>query len=187
MALLGIYTILAAIFKSYIQPIIVMIAIPFGLVGAVIGHWALGFDVSLLSMFGMVALAGIVVNDSLVLLDLVNVRIRSGDDAHAAAEAGARGRFRAIVLTTVTTVAGMSPLLIEQSFQAQFLKPMAVSIAFGLMFATMLTLLLVPCLYLIGNDVRRGLHWLTTGQHLGAEAVEPPRPGPETEVPEDGD
>ena len=189
MALLGIYTILAAIFRSYIQPIIVMIAIPFGLVGAVIGHWVLGFDVTLLSMFGMVALTGIVVNDSLVLLDLVNVRVRNGDDAHAAAEAGARGRFRAIVLTTVTTVAGMSPLLIEPSFQAQFLKPMAVSIAFGLMFATMLTLLVVPCLYLIGNDVRRGLHWLTTPQQLGAEDATATKPGPgtEVEIPKDGD
>ena len=157
MALLGIYTILAAVFKSYLQPIIVMVAIPFGLIGAVIGHWLLGFDVTLLSMFGMVALAGIVVNDSLVLIDMVNNRIRSGDSVHAAVAAGARGRFRAIVLTTVTTAAGMTPLLMERSFQAQFLKPMAVSIAFGLMFATLLTLLVVPCLYLIGNDVGRVL------------------------------
>ena len=169
LALLGIYTILAAIFKSYIQPLIVMIAIPFGLIGAVIGHWILGFDVTLLSMFGMVALAGIVVNDSLVLLDLVNVRIRSGDGVHAAAETGARGRFRAIILTTITTVAGMTPLLMERSFQAQFLKPMAVSIAFGLMFATMLTLLVVPCLFLIGNDVRRVIHWQFTGKWVAPE------------------
>jgi len=173
MALLGIYTILAAIFRSYIQPIIVMVAIPFGLIGAVIGHWALGFEVTLLSMFGMVALAGIVVNDSLVLLDLVNVRIRGGDGVHAAAEAGARGRFRAIVLTSVTTVAGMTPLLMERSFQAQFLKPMAVSIAFGLMFATMLTLLVVPCLFLIGNDLRRVIHWQITGKWVPPEDLPP--------------
>jgi len=171
LALLGIYTILAAIFRSYTQPVIVMVAIPFGLIGAVIGHWLLGFDVTMLSMFGMVALAGIVVNDSLVLLDLVNVRIRSGDGVHAAAEAGAKGRFRAIVLTTVTTVAGMSPLLLERSFQAQFLKPMAVSIAFGLLFATMLTLLVVPCLFLIGNDIRRALRWLATGRWVSPEDV----------------
>lgn len=176
MALLGIYTILAAIFRSYVQPIIVMVAIPFGLIGAVIGHWILGFDLTLLSMFGMVALAGIVVNDSLVLIDLVNVRIRSGDGVHQAAEAGARGRFRAIILTTITTVVGMSPLLMERSFQAQFLKPMAVSIAFGLMFATMLTLLVVPCLYLIGNDLRRALRWLITGQWVSPEDVLPVGP-----------
>jgi len=173
MALLGIYTILATIFKSYIQPLIVMIAIPFGLIGAVIGHWILGFDVTLLSMFGMVALAGIVVNDSLVLLDLVNVRIRSGDGVHEAAQAGARGRFRAIILTTVTTVAGMTPLLMERSFQAQFLKPMAVSIAFGLMFATMLTLIVVPCLFLIGNDIRRVIHLQLTGQWVSPEDLPP--------------
>ncbi len=171
MALLGIYTILAAIFRSYIQPIIVMVAIPFGLIGAVIGHWLLGFNVSLLSLFGMVALAGIVVNDSLVLLDLVNVRIRAGDTVHAAAETGARGRFRAIILTTVTTAAGMTPLLMERSFQAQFLKPMAISIAAGLVFATMLTLLVVPCLFLIGNDIRRVIRWLVDGQWVSPEAV----------------
>jgi len=171
LALVGIYTILAAIFRSYVQPAIVMVAIPFGLIGAVIGHWVLGFDVTLLSMFGMVALTGIVVNDSLVLLDLVNVRIRSGHGVHAATEAGARGRFRAIILTTITTVAGISPLLMERSFQAQFLKPMAVSIAFGLLFATLLTLLVVPCLFLIGNDVRRVLRWLTTGRWVGPEEV----------------
>ena len=115
-------------------------------------------------MFGMVALAGIVVNDSLVLLDLVNVRVRAGDPVHLAAETGARGRFRAIILTTVTTVVGMTPLLMEPSFQAQFLKPMAISIAAGLVFATMLTLLVVPCLFLIGNDIRRVVRWLTDGQ-----------------------
>ena len=174
-ALLGIYTVLATIFRSYSQPVIVMVAIPFGLIGAVIGHWLLGLEVTLLSMFGMVALTGIVVNDSLVLLDLVNRRIRKGVKVHDAAEAGARGRFRAIILTTITTVVGMTPLLMEQSFQAQFLKPMAVSIAFGLSFATMLTLLVVPCLFLAGNDLRRALRWLRTGQWVAPEDVLPPR------------
>jgi multidrug efflux pump subunit AcrB len=164
MALLGIYTILAAIFRSYLQPLIVMVAIPFGLIGAVIGHWIMGFDITLLSMFGMVALAGIVVNDSLVLLDLVNLHVRDGKSVFEAARLGARNRFRAILLTTITTVAGMAPLLAERSFQAQFLKPMAVSITFGLSFATILTLVIVPCLYLIGNDLRRVGRWLWHGE-----------------------
>jgi len=158
LALLGIYTVLAATFRSYTQPAIIMLAIPFGLVGAVVGHWLLGFDVTLLSVFGMVALGGIVVNDSLVLIDTVNRRVRAGDSPRAAVEAGAIRRFRPILLTTVTTVMGMGPLLFEQSFQAQFLKPMVISIAFGLSFATLLTLIAVPCLYMIGQDVARVLH-----------------------------
>ncbi len=173
LALLGIYTVLAAIFRSYTQPAIVMVAIPFGLVGAVIGHWILGFDVTLLSMFGMVALTGIVVNDSLVLIDQVNRRVRDGETLIQAAERGARDRFRPIVLTTATTVGGIAPLLAEQSFQAQFLKPMAVAIAFGLLFATALTLLVVPCLLLIGNDLRRIVAWVLTGRFPAPEDVLP--------------
>ncbi|HDZ21044.1 hypothetical protein LCGC14_0017850 [marine sediment metagenome] len=168
-ALLGIYTVLAAIFRSYFQPIIIMLAIPFGLVGAVIGHWLMGFDLTILSMFGMVALTGIVVNDSLVLIDLVNRRVRAGEPILVAAESGARDRFRPILLTTITTVVGMAPLLFERSFQAQFLKPMVVSIAFGLSFATLLTLLAVPSLYLMGNDVSRVIRWLISGQWPTAE------------------
>jgi len=182
LALLGIYTILAALFKSYVQPIIIMVAIPFGLVGAVAGHWILGFSVTLLSMFGMVALAGIVVNDSLVLLDQVNRRVRAGAAVYAAAEQGARIRFRPIILTTMTTVAGITPLLFERSFQAQFIKPMAVSIAFGLMFATLLTLLVVPSLFLIGNDIRRVLRWVRTGDWPSPEDVaQRDEPAPEAD------
>lgn len=171
MALLGIFTVVAVIFRSYIQPIIVMIAIPFGLIGAVLGHWIMGFDVTMLSMFGMVALAGIVVNDSIVLIDRVNSEIHGGKEIHEAVECSACSRFRAIFLTTVTTVAGMAPLLAERSFQAQLLKPMAVSITFGLSFATMLTLLVVPCLLLAGNDLRRAAHWLFTGHWPSPEQV----------------
>ena len=170
-ALLGIFTVLAAIFRSYFQPIIIMLAIPFGLVGAVIGHWLMGYELTLLSMFGMVALTGIVVNDSLVLIDLINQRARGGMNVHQAAETGSRDRFRPILLTTVTTVVGMMPLLFERSFQAQFLKPMVVSIAFGLSFATFLTLLAVPSLYLIGNDLGRVIHWLRRGDWPTAEQI----------------
>jgi multidrug efflux pump subunit AcrB len=170
-ALMAIYTILAAMFRSYIQPIIIMIAIPFGLVGAVIGHWVLGFDVTMLSVFGMVALAGIVVNDSLVLIDQINRGVRAGGSVLASVAEGARSRFRPIVLTTITTVAGITPLLFERSYQAQFLKPMAVSLAFGLLFATVLTLLVVPSLYLIGNDLRRVFRWQRTGVWPSPEDV----------------
>ena len=170
-ALLCIYTILAVVFKSYVQPLIIMVAIPFGLVGAVVGHWILGYDLTLLSMFGMVALTGIVVNDALVLLDLVNRNIRSGGNVFESVAEAVRGRFRPIILTTVTTIAGMTPVLAERSFQAQFLKPMVVSIAFGLGFATLLTLVVVPSLQLIGNDVRRGVRWALTGEWVSPEDV----------------
>ena len=160
LALMGIYTILAGIFRSYVQPVIIMIAIPFGLVGAVVGHWIVGYDVTLLSLFGMVALTGIVVNDSLVLIDTVNRRSQGGETPEQAARGASLARFRPIILTTATTVAGVTPLLYEQSFQAQFLKPMAVSLAFGLLFATALTLLVVPSMYLIGHDIRRAWSWL---------------------------
>ncbi len=183
LALLGIYMVLATIFRSYVQPVIIMIAIPFGLMGAVLGHWLMGFDLTLLSMFGMVALTGIVVNDSLVLLDYVNGRIREGGEVFASAEEGARRRFRPILLTTVTTIAGMGPILLERSFQAQFLKPMVVSIAFGLAMATMLTLVVVPCLLLIGNDVRRAMHWLWRGEWVSPEAVVAGDVEPEEDTP----
>jgi multidrug efflux pump subunit AcrB len=170
-ALLGIYTILAGVFRSYVQPVIIMIAIPFGLVGAAVGHGLLGFEISLMSLFGMVALTGIVVNDSLVLIDRINENVRGGTALAEAAEEGAVRRFRPILLTTVTTVAGMGPLLLERSFQAQFLKPMVISIASGLLFATALTLLVVPSLYLIGNDLKRVLHWLRRGEWVEPDAV----------------
>ncbi|MFP4354226.1 MAG: efflux RND transporter permease subunit [Phycisphaerae bacterium] len=173
-ALVGIYTILAAIFRSYFQPLIIMVAIPFGLLGAVLGHAIMGIDITLLSLFGMVALTGIVVNDSLVLIDLVNRRYREGRGVLESVFSGARDRFRAIFLTTATTVAGMTPLLLEQSFQAQFLKPMVVSLAFGLMFATLLTLIVVPCLYVAGDDIRRVLSWLITGNWRAHRSPEAP-------------
>jgi multidrug efflux pump subunit AcrB len=130
-----------------------MIAIPFGIIGAIAGHVLLGYSLTMMSFFGIVALAGIVVNDSLVLIDFINqARRREIPAFHAAFESG-QARFRAVLLTTVTTFAGVFPILLEGSFQAQFLKPMVISIAFGLLFATFLTLLLVPALYLILHDI----------------------------------
>ncbi len=151
-ALFGIYVLLAIPFKSFTQPFIVMAAIPFGIIGAIFGHMVMGHNLSILSMFGIVGLTGVVVNDSLVLIDATN-RLRSdGTDAHdAVARAGAM-RFRAIILTSITTFAGLTPIILERSMQAQFLIPMAVSLAFGVLFATGITLLLIPCGYLIMED-----------------------------------
>jgi multidrug efflux pump subunit AcrB len=153
LALMGMYLLLATQFRSYVQPVAIMLAIPFGLVGAIIGHLLLGLDITLMSLFGIVALSGIVVNDSLILIDFINRAIRDGMPLEEAVQASGKARFRPVILTSLTTIAGLMPLLLERSFQAQFLIPMAVSISFGLLVATGLTLLLVPALYLIINDM----------------------------------
>jgi len=154
LALLAIYALLAIPFKSYLQPLIVMSAIPFGIIGAIWGHIFMGMDLAILSMFGIVALTGVVVNDSLVMVDFINRSVRSGMPmTDAIAEAGSR-RFRPILLTSLTTFAGLTPLILEKSLQAQFLIPMAVSLAFGVLFATFITLILVPCLYAMMEDFR---------------------------------
>lgn len=152
-ALLIIYAMLAGLFKSYTQPLVVMSAIPFGFLGAVIGHWLTGETFTIMSSIGLVALAGILVNDSLVLVDFVNKRIEAGLSPLEASVDGARKRLRAILLTTLTTASGLVPLMFENSFQAKFLIPMAVTLTFGLIFATALTLILVPCLNLIRDDL----------------------------------
>lgn len=162
-AMLAIYGLLAVLFRSYYQPFVVMIAIPFAIVGAVLGHLVMGFPLTLLSMIGIVALAGIVVNDSLILVDFVNRRRRDGMPLVEAIVDGAKSRLRAILLTSITTVAGIAPLMFETSFQAQFLIPMAISIAFGLAFATFLTLVLLPTVYLVVEDLKGCLRWLWTG------------------------
>jgi multidrug efflux pump subunit AcrB len=152
-ALFAIYALLAIPFRSFTQPFIVMSAIPFGIVGAVAGHLIMGHNLSLLSFFGIVGLAGVVVNDSLVLIHATN-RIRSqGADAHDAVTRAGAIRFRAIILTSLTTFAGLTPMLVERSLQAQFLIPMAISLGFGVLFATGITLLLVPSGYMIMEDM----------------------------------
>ncbi len=151
-ALMVIYVVLAIPFRSYIQPAIVMFSIPFGFVGAVVGHLLLGYSLSILSMFGMVALAGVVVNDALILIDLVNRMRRRGDTLYAAVFNAGLARFRPIILTTLTTFFGLMPMIFETSRQARFLIPMAISLGFGILFATGITLIMVPCLYLILED-----------------------------------
>lgn len=149
-----IFVMLAGLFRSYIQPVIVMSAIPFGLIGAVVGHWLLDYPLTMLSRIGIVALSGIVVNDSLILVDYINRRRSEGLSAFESVIEGGKRRLRPILLTSTTTILGLAPLMAEQSFQAAFLIPMAISITFGLAFATLLTLIIVPCLYLIVDDVR---------------------------------
>ncbi len=147
------FVLLASQFRSYIQPVIIMTAIPFGLVGAVAGHFIMGMDITMISLFGIVALSGIVVNDALIIIDFINAHIREGKGLMDAVIEAGRNRFRPVLLTSVTTVAGLFPLLLETSFQAQFLIPMAVSISFGLIAATLLTLVFVPALYVILQDL----------------------------------
>ena len=163
-ALFLIYVLIAILFRSYTQPAIIMMAIPYSLVGAVLGHFLMGYPFTILSLIGAVALAGIVVNDSLILVDYVNRLRREGKTTWESVVEGAGTRLRAIVLTSVTTVFGLAPLMLERSFQAQFLIPMAISIVFGVAFATVLTLVVVPCFYLVFEDVRSSLKWLFTGK-----------------------
>jgi len=152
-ALFLIYALLAIPFRSFTQPFVVMSAIPFGMVGAVIGHLIMGLNLSLLSLFGIVGLAGVVVNDSLVLVHATNRIREQGVSPREAITQGGALRFRAIILTSLTTFAGLTPMILERSLQAQFLIPMAVSLGFGVLFATVITLLLIPCGYMILEDV----------------------------------
>lgn len=150
-----IYALLAIPFRSYSQPLIIMASIPFGVVGALLGHLIMGFDLSILSMFGIVALTGVVVNDSLLLIDYINRKRKTGTAvAGAIVESGER-RFRPVILTSLTTSLGLTPIIAETSVQAQFLIPMAISLGFGILFATVITLLIIPSLYLILEDIKR--------------------------------
>jgi len=143
MALMIIYALLAIAFRNYYQPLIVMTSIPFGIIGAVIGHILLGYDLSLISLMGVIALSGVVVNDSLIMIDYANRRQGEMSAFDAIHEAGLR-RFRPIILTTMTTFGGLTPIILERSMQAQYLIPMAISLGFGIVFATSIILVLVP-------------------------------------------
>ena len=158
LALFGIYFLLAIPFKSYSQPLIIMFSIPFGVIGAIIGHIIMGYSLSVNSIFGVVALSGVVVNDSLVLIDLANRNAQEGmTRLEAVCSAGVQ-RFRPILLTTVTTFGGLTPMIMEKSFQARMMIPMAISLGFGVVFATTITLILVPSLYVALDDWSRFFH-----------------------------
>jgi multidrug efflux pump subunit AcrB len=153
-----IYCLLALPLKSYSLPIVIMSVIPFGIIGAVIGHWIMGQTLTILSLLGFMALIGVSINDSLVLVDYVNQRHRhASEDLYAAVERAGVVRFRPVMLTSLTTFFGLSPLLLDKSSSAQFLIPMAISLGFGILFATLITLILVPTNLLIGDDIRRFL------------------------------
>ncbi|MCP4022026.1 MAG: efflux RND transporter permease subunit [Desulfobacteraceae bacterium] len=153
-ALLGIFTIVATMFRSYLQPFIIMFTIPFGIIGAVLGHLAMGYNLSIMSVFGMVALTGVVVNDAIVLMERINENLAAKMPFFQAILKGGARRFRAIFLTTLSTIGGLAPMLLETDLQAKFLIPMAISLAAGVAFATLLTLFLIPCLLVILNDFR---------------------------------
>ncbi|MDJ0699240.1 MAG: efflux RND transporter permease subunit [Woeseiaceae bacterium] len=176
-ALFLIYALIAVPLHSYAQPLLIMSVIPFGIIGAVIGHVVMGMTISMFSMFGLIALAGVVVNDSIILVDYINkARLRGVPIEKAVVDAGTQ-RFRAIMLTSFTTAAGLTPILLEKSLQAQFVIPTAVSLSFGIVFATVITLLLVPALYVLQEDFvasMKNLWNLLLGRPAPTEAADKP-------------
>ena len=155
LSLMIIFTLLAIPLKSYSQPLMIMTVIPFGIVGAMIGHLTLGMDLSFLSMFGIIAASGVVINDSLVMVDYVNKTREQGIKLYDAVVISGCKRFRAIMLTSLTTFIGLIPIMMETSMQAKLVIPMAVSLAFGVLFATIVTLVMIPSLYLIIEDIKQ--------------------------------
>jgi multidrug efflux pump subunit AcrB len=173
LAVLGIFIIVSTMFRSYLQPFVILVTVPFGIIGGIFGHLVLGYNMSIMSIFGFVALAGVVVNDAIVLIERVNENFADGMPFFEAIIAGGARRFRAIVLTTVSTVGGLTPLILETDFQARFLIPMAISIAAGVAFATLLTLVMIPGLLVILSDFRLLAHRLRHGQWPRRLEVEP--------------
>lgn len=170
-AMVVIYVMLAIPLHSYVQPIIIIMAIPFGIIGAVFGHMLMGYSLSIISLMGIVALSGVMVNDSLVMLDYANRQRLNGSSPLAAISAAGIRRFRPILLTTLTTFGGLAPMIFETSRQARFMIPMAISLGYGILFATMLILIIVPCLYLIVDDVLRFFQTDETPESKSAEAT----------------
>ncbi|WP_149276787.1 efflux RND transporter permease subunit [Pareuzebyella sediminis] len=170
--LLLIYITIAFTFRSFSQPLLLILLVPFSLTAVAWGHWLHGFPVNILSMLGIIALIGIMVNDGLVLISKFNGNLRDGMKFDEAIYDAGRSRFRAIFLTSITTIAGLAPLLLEKSRQAQFLKPMAISIAYGIAFATILTLLMLPLFLAFSNKMKVGKKWLATGDTITKEEVE---------------
>ncbi|MFN0728514.1 efflux RND transporter permease subunit [Polaribacter gochangensis] len=170
--LILIYLVIAFTFRSYSQPILLILLIPFSMIGVVWGHYFHNFAIGILSWLGIIALIGIMVNDGLVLIGKFNTYLKEGMKYDEALIQAGKSRFRAIVLTSLTTVAGLAPLLLEKSRQAQFLKPMAISISYGIAVATILTLVLLPLLLSVSNQIKVGIKWLRTGEDVTEEEVE---------------
>lgn len=167
-----IFVVIAFTFRSFDQPIVLILMIPFSLIGVGWGHWIHGFPINMLSFLGIIALIGIIVNDGLVLISKFNIYLKRGMKYDDAIIAAGKSRFRAIFLTTITTIAGLSPLIFETSRQAQFLIPMAIAIAYGIALATVLTLVLLPLMLKLSNDIKRFLHWDVSKPYPTAEEVE---------------
>jgi multidrug efflux pump subunit AcrB len=157
LALFAIYALLAMAFRSYVQPLVIMAAIPFGWIGAIIGHAIMGINMTMPSIFGIVGLSGVIVNDALVMIDFLNEERQRGRPMREAIIEAAIGRFRPILLTSITTFLGVFPIVLERSVQAQFLVPTAVSMAFGILFGTVVLMLLVPALVMAQADLTRRL------------------------------
>ncbi|MCD4658110.1 MAG: efflux RND transporter permease subunit [Planctomycetes bacterium] len=183
LAFLATFGLLAIVFRSYIQPLIIMVAIPFGIIGAVMGHIIMGFNISLMSFMGIVALSGIVINDSLVLVDFANRQRRSKTNCEAfeAVTTAGTQRFRPVILTTLTTFLGLTPMIFETSPQAKMLIPMAISLGFGEIFSTMIILLLVPSIYLIIEDITRAFKYITFTKEK-TEDADNTEPSPENKL-----
>ena len=172
-AMLGMFIVMATMFRSYIQPVIIFFTVPFGIIGAIFGHLFLGVDLAIMSLFGIIALTGVVVNSAIVLIDRINKNLAEGMPFLEAVVSGGARRFRAIFLTTVSTVGALLPLIMEKDFQAQMLIPMAVSIAAGVLFSSVLTLVLIPGLLTIMNDLRLVTHRIIHKRWPTREEVEP--------------
>ena len=170
--LILIYITIAFTFRSYSQPILLLLLVPFSLTSVAWGHWILGFSVNVLSLLGIIALIGIMVNDGLVLIGKFNSNLKEGLSFDMALTEAGKSRFRAIFLTSLTTIAGLAPLLLEKSRQAQFLKPMAISISFGIGYATILTLLVLPLFLSFSNSIKKNAKWLYTNKSVTKEEVE---------------
>jgi len=164
----ALYSLMAIPFRSYTQPLLVLAAIPFGIVGAIGGHIILGFGLSIISLLGMLALSGVVINDALVLIDYANRKRREGMAAREAIVAAATRRLRPIMMTTLTTFLGLAPMMLETSRQARFMIPMAISLGFGMLFATLILLILVPCLYLGLENLRERLQRPTASAEVSS-------------------
>jgi multidrug efflux pump subunit AcrB len=175
LAVIGIFIIIATMFRSYLQPFIILFTVPFGIIGAVFGHLVMGFDLSMMSIFGMVALTGVVVNDAIVLIERINENLAEGQPFFQAILNGGSRRFRAIVLTSLSTIGGLMPLILEKDLQARFLIPMALSLAAGVLFATVLTLILIPSFLTILSDFRMLAHRYRYGKWPKRIEVEPAR------------
>ena len=169
--LLVIFAMIATQLRSYLQPLAVLVSIPLGVAGAVLGHFVLGFPLSFVSIFGIVALAGVAVNASVVLIDLYNQHRNAGKSPIDAAAASAARRFRPVILTTLTTALGLTPLLFEKSPQAQFLIPMGVSLGFGILISGLMVLFVTPAVAVIIEDIRRRAGAEATDEETGADTV----------------